>query len=599
MGRIIMRKRNSLYVMIFISIFFSFVSCKNPFFQDFFYDTENNSNLPITIDEFSIGDVLFSDGTCMKVEDVKLGVPDDKMAKAMAVIAFIAEDGRAVGVGLNKKSSANWTKSGSFGETYKFKNLIVQDHRHGDKIDFEGDLDGSDNWAYICEFDPEGSADARSNYPAFYYANTYGETYNLGGTEFEKGWYLPAVNEMYTIAYTNRNIVQDSLSAVGGFYFDTGYYSTSSEFYRNPEGIWAVGIDREPIGIFAKHCPSAGAVFVRVFDKNSFTKYKNSSSFPTITEILVPTAGEGYTGELPVTIIGKNLKGNKFKSSDATFGKVTCLSDSKAIATITCSGIVGYEILTVSCGNSSAKCSVEVVSSRNCFSVGDVLFTDGSRVKVTDIQCKISDKGSGKAFGVVSSAPYGGGTAKVIGLKKSAEDEELFWAKYKSVSYEASIPEIRSDYNGLKTTSYTFYGDLDGSDNWNYIRRVDPEGAADASTNYPAFDFANNYGKTAGLSGTDYEKGWYIPSIKELYDVFCNREVVQMSLTAAGGFDLLPENRKYESFYYYWSSSTLSSSINNVSCVNFVDNENTTNIYSSGKSSTFVHVLVMQSVKAK
>ena len=31
---------------------------------------------------------------------------DDKMAKAMAVIAFIAEDGRAVGVGLNKKSSA-------------------------------------------------------------------------------------------------------------------------------------------------------------------------------------------------------------------------------------------------------------------------------------------------------------------------------------------------------------------------------------------------------------------------------------------------------------------------------------------------------------
>ena len=589
-----MRKRNLLYVMIFISVFFSFVSCKNPFFQDFFYDTENNSNLPITIDEFSIGDVLFSDGTCMKVEDVKLGVPDEKMEKAMAVIAFIAEDGRTVGVGLNKKSSANWTKSGSFGETYKFKNLIVQDHRHGDEIDFEGDLNGSDNWAYICDIDPEGSANARSNYPAFYYANTYGETYNLAGTEFEKGWYLPAVNEMYEIAHINRDIVQDSLSAVGGFYFDTGYYSTSSEFYRNPEGIWAVGIDRAPIGIFAKHCPSAGAVFVRVFDKNSFTKYKNSSSFPTITEILVPTAGEGYTGELPVTIVGKNLKGNKFKSNDATFGNVTCLSDSKAIATITCSGIVGYEILTVSCGNSSAKCSVEVVSSRNCFSVGDVLFTDGSRVKVTDVQGKISDKGSVKAFGVVSSAPYGGGTAKVIGLKKSSEDEELFWAMYKSVGYEASIPEIRSDYNGLKTTSYTFYGDVDGSDNWNYIRSVDPEGTSDAATNYPAFDFANNYGKTAGLTGTDYEKGWYIPSIKELYDVFCNREVVQKSLTAAGGFDLLPENRKYESFYYYWSSSTLSSSVNNVSCVNFVDGSISLGTKSYGKN-----VLVMLSLTAK
>ena len=595
-----MKKNYSLCFefLLFVCAFFCFVSCENPFIQSVL-DSQNNLNHLITIDEFSIGDVLFSDGTCMKVEDVKLGVPNEKMEKAMAVIAFITEDGRAVGVGLNKKSSANWTKSGSFGETHKFEGLIVRDHRHGDEIDFEGDLDGSDNWAYICDIDPEGSANARSNYPAFYYANTYGETYNLSGTEFEKGWYLPAVNEMYTIAHINRNIVQDSLSAVGGFYFDTGYYSTSSEFYRNPEGIWAVGIDREAIGIFAKHCPSAGAVFVRVFDKNSFTKYKNASSVPTITKIFVPVAGEGYTGELPVTIVGQNLKGNKFKSNDDTFGNVTCLSDSKAIATITCSGIVGYEMLTVTCGNSSAKCSVEVVSSRNCYSVGDVLFTDGSRVKVTDVQGKISDKGSVKAFGVVASAPYGGGTANVIGLKKSGEDEELFWAKYKSVGYEACIPEIRSDYNGYQAIGYTFYGDVDGSDNWDCICNIDPVGTSDAVTNYPAFYFANSYGKIAGLNGTDYEKGWYIPSIKELYDVFCNREVVKSSLDAAGGFVMLPENRKYETFYDYWSSSTLSSSVNNVSCINFVDSENTTTVYSSGKSSTFVHVLVMQSIYAR
>ena len=83
---------------------------------------------------------------------------------------------------------------------------------------------------------------------------------------------------MYAIVYTNRAIVQDSLSAVGGFYFDTGYYSTSSEFYRNPEGIWAVGIDREPIDIFAKHCPSACVVFVREFDTISFKKYKKTFS---------------------------------------------------------------------------------------------------------------------------------------------------------------------------------------------------------------------------------------------------------------------------------------------------------------------------------
>ena len=275
-----MKKNYSLcfVFLLIVCAFFSFVGCKNPFIQDVLDNTQNNSNLPNLIDEFSIGDILFSDGTCMKVEDVKLGVPESQIDKAMAVIAFIAEDGRAVGVGLYKKTSANWAKSGSYGETYKFEGLKVTDHRHGDKIEFEGDLIGSDNWAYICEFDPEGSADARSNYPAFHYANTYGETYNLSGTEFEKGWYLPAVNEMYAIAYTNRDIVQASLSAVNGFYFDTGYYSTSSEFYRNPEGIWAIGIDREPAGIFAKHCPSAGAVFVREFDTISFKKYKKTFS---------------------------------------------------------------------------------------------------------------------------------------------------------------------------------------------------------------------------------------------------------------------------------------------------------------------------------
>ena len=600
-----MKKNYSLcfVFLLFVCAFFCFVGCENPFIQEFV--NQNNDNIEsnsdtdkinhVSIEKFSIGDVLFSDGTCMKVEDVKLGVPDSQKDKAMAVIAFISEDGRAIGVGLNKKSSANWTKSGSFGETYKFEGLIVKDKKNGDKIEFEGDLNGSDNWTYICKFDPEGSADARSNYPAFYYANTYGETYNLSGTEFEKGWYLPAVNEMYEIAYTNRNIVQDSLSAVGGFYFDTGYYSTSSEYWRNPEGIWAVGIDRESIGIFAKHCPSAGAVFVREFDKNSFTKYIKTSFSPAITSVFVPVAGEGYVGELPVTIIGNNFIGNEFKSSDSTFGNVKVISDSMVSATITCDGVVGSKKLTVNCDLSTSNCFVNVVASRNCYSVGDVLFTDGSFIKVSEIQGSISNKDSAKILGVVASAPYGGGTAKVIGLKKSGEDEVLFWAKDKSVGYEASIPEIRSDYNGYQAIGYTFYGDVDGSDNWNYIRSVDSVGASDAATNYPAFDFANNYGKNAGLSGTDYEKGWYIPSIKELYDVFCNREVVQKSLTAAGGFDLLPENRKYESFYYYWSSSTLSSSVNNVSCVNFVDES----IYTSGKSSTFVHVLVMQSIYAR
>ena len=56
--------------LLFVCAIFSFVGCDNPFIQDVLDNTQNNSNLPNLIDEFSIGDILFSDGTCMKVEDV-------------------------------------------------------------------------------------------------------------------------------------------------------------------------------------------------------------------------------------------------------------------------------------------------------------------------------------------------------------------------------------------------------------------------------------------------------------------------------------------------------------------------------------------------
>ena len=540
---------------------------------------------------FSVGDILFTDGTFIKAEDVKYGVPDNKMSKAIAVIAAVTEDGRTLGIGIKKTSGTRWAKSESFGETSYFENLITKFTKQSNEdYIFSGDLDGSDNWNYICSIDPEGCTDAKINYPAFYYANIYGETANLSGTEFEKGWYLPTVNEMYDIAYTNRDIIQESLSAVGGFHFDTGYYLTSSQHPTNPQGIWSIGIDRAAIGIFAKYCPSASSVYLRNFNEKSFVNYKFSSS-PNITSVEVATAAEGYTGEIPVTIIGNNLKGHKITSNNSTFGNVKYLSDSKVIATIVCKGIIGEEILTVSSGSSGAKCSVNVVASQNCFSVGDILFTDGTRVKVEDIQNNISDKDVAKVFGVVASAPYGGGTAKVIGLQKSAENG-IAWTIRDTVGYKENLVEIRSDYNGLTTTGFTFVGDLDGSDNWEYICSVDSTGTSDAKVNYPMFYFAKSYGKTACLVGSKYENGWYVPSVKELYDVYCNKDIVQKSLNAVGGFSLVPAGT--ERFYEYWSSSSSSSAGHNVSYVNFVDGD----VGSRQKSYTN-NVLVMLSIKAQ
>ena len=154
---------------------------------------------------------------------------------------------------------------------------------------------------------------------------------------------------------------------------------------------------------------------------------------------------------------------------------------------------------------------------------------------------------SNKPIGVIASALYGGGVGKAIGLQKSAS--RLIWAPEDTTGYNTKFTEIQASYSGSLSSGYTIKGDIDGSDNWEYICSIAPEGTQDAATNYPIFNFANTYGTTAGLTGTDYETGWYVPSVAEVYEVYKNKEVIQTSLTKAGGFTI------GISYCYYWSSS--------------------------------------------
>jgi hypothetical protein len=154
---------------------------------------------------------------------------------------------------------------------------------------------------------------------------------------------------------------------------------------------------------------------------------------------------------------------------------------------------------------------------------------------------------------------YGVPTPKVIGLQKSASS--LMWAPSGTTGYNTWFTKIvctpSKTGSGAALTA-TFTGDTDGSDNWEEICAVDPEGTQDAATNYPIFNFENTYGTTAGLTGTGYESGWYVPSIAELCEVFKNKKVIQTSLTKANGFYF--DTREYN--YAYWSSSQSASSYN-------------------------------------
>lgn len=268
-------------------------------------------------------------------------------------------------------------------------------------------------------------------------------------------------------------------------------------------------------------------------------------TIPSITSLSIPVAGISYAGQmLPVTIKGENLDSGLLylETTGATLQNITAISSTKITAEIPCPSTVGTSEVTVTYGESSASANLKVVETERCFAVGDVLLTDGTRIKAENAQYAVP---SGKAFAVIAYAPYGGGTGKAIGLQKSGN--YLVWAKDGTTGYNTNFIDIQADFNGTSSDGYTFTGDLDGSDNWDYICKIDPEGTLDAATNYPVFNFALSYGTTAGLTETDYETGWYVPSVAEVYEVYKNKAVIQTSLDVAKGFTFKT--------FYYWSSS--------------------------------------------
>ena len=311
----------------------------------------------------------------------------------------------------------------------------------------------------------------------------------------------------------------------------------------------------------------------------------------SLESISIPDAGESYAGQiLPVVIKGNNFKSPYFEVDTLEaegVKKFQVISNTLIQAEIECPSTVGSYTVEVKCGKLSKSTTYRVIEDEKCFNVGDILFTDGTRIKAENAKYGVPNTQVEKAFGVVASAPYGGTTGKVVGLQKSSSS--LMWAPSGTTGYDTNFTEIQAAYTGSSSSGYTFTGDLDGSDNWEEIKKADPEGTdtpEEIATNYPAFDYALNYGETAGLTGTKYETGWYIPSVAELYDVYTNKEEVQTSLTAVGGFTIGTS--------YYRSSSQYASYYGYAYRVNFSDGS----VLNSSKY-TNSNVLVLQAFNAE
>lgn len=274
-------------------------------------------------------------------------------------------------------------------------------------------------------------------------------------------------------------------------------------------------------------------------------KYETSTTIkvypkPIINKIEIPAAGISYKGQnIPVTIFGKNFTVPGVTESYFTSDVVTnfsIINDVMLVGEVVCPFDVGETEVEVYSGSTSATGTIKVIAQEKCFAPGDIILSDGSRVSVNDVD-SYTINNANKPIGVIASAPYGGAVGKAIGLKSS--DTKLgFTGSSSSQGCKTSFKELILKYT-QNYGRFTFKGDLDGSDNWDYICSIDPNGTANPEVNYPAFNFAINYGTKADITG-NYATGWYLPTAADLYDLgMNNRDVVQKSLDKAGGFNYL------------------------------------------------------------
>ena len=203
--------------------------------------------------------------------------------------------------------------------------------------------------------------------------------------------------------------------------------------------------------------------------------------------------------------------------------------------------------------------------------VGDIVFSDGSAIAYS-ADLTLTDEQKASAIAVIfyagTSSDSLGARILGIGIHNSSEESAnggLYdWASDGSVakSLSSNVTELKSTFSDIMAydvteepnepyVSYSYSGihylkgDLDGSNNWAFIRQKDSTGE------YPAFEWAENYGIKYSLPDT-YKTGWYMPTAAELmtlrtnlYDVNDESKIIDTILEMLNGTKLYSSEHGY------------------------------------------------------
>ena len=212
--------------------------------------------------------------------------------------------------------------------------------------------------------------------------------------------------------------------------------------------------------------------------------------------------------------------------------------------------------------------------------VGDIVFTDGSAMPYSDFESLTYEEKESKKNSAIALIFYKGtglnsdvngspdntiSRTLGVGLKHR---KGLSWADGLAKGGEVNITTILCPHRG-STGALTFTGDKNGSDNLeqiaafliahNMTNDTGVEGskmsASKTATNYSAFNFGKNYKNFVGsrVANTDYETGWYLPSIAELFQIYA------CIADSAHGFNINEASHALGGDMFedawYWSSS--------------------------------------------
>ena len=287
---------------------------------------------------------------------------------------------------------------------------------------------------------------------------------------------------------------------------------------------------------------------------------------PKFTSFTIPNAGISKAGStVTATVQGANFKAPGITESDFSVScttssitgssKVTIIDDTTLNLTLTIPGTANDYTVTISYGSAS-KAGTFSVKDDTAYAVGKIVLADKT---VVDKDSYAMDTNNPPVGIICAINSYG--VPRMIALHTGSS---LVWAKSGSTGYNTKFEGIictpSTTGSGAAQTA-TFTGDTDGSDNWEYIKSIDPAGAADAATNYPAFHWVNQYNTqyATQLGGTNF--AWYMPSLAELCEVYKNRAVINASLATIHGLNSSYADESLDTSWY-WSSSQFSSDYN-------------------------------------